>query len=201
MSVELKSLHREAHATVDNSKAVDVAVSMASNQGWFGFKIVGDNIDKNVRPRHQTIDSQTKSLHYFHAFAALDRIDLSLHSEKRPSIDPSLFDLESLLPSSDDICKMKSNFQFHIARVITTFLHCLTPMKAVVPLHIQHQYHREMSRKSTVVRGHIYNIQSYYYTIHIDLLHHNFQRVYDSTALECACVCINAGTPWCTTEE
>ena len=28
---------------------------------WQGFKIVGDNIDKTVRPRHQTTDSPTQS--------------------------------------------------------------------------------------------------------------------------------------------
>ena len=42
-----------------------------------GVKIVGDNIDKNVRPRHQTMEKQTQSLHYFNCFACLDRVDLS----------------------------------------------------------------------------------------------------------------------------
>ena len=26
------------------------------SQAWCGFKLVGDNIDKNVRPRHETIE-------------------------------------------------------------------------------------------------------------------------------------------------
>ena len=60
---------------------------------WFGFKIVGDNIDKNVRPRHQSIDTRTKSLHYFHAFAVLDWVDLSSQSEIRLDVNPHKFDL------------------------------------------------------------------------------------------------------------
>ena len=34
---------------------------------WYGFKLVGDNIDKNVRPRHQTLQRQTQSFHYFNS--------------------------------------------------------------------------------------------------------------------------------------
>ncbi len=41
------------------------------------FKLVGDNIDKEVKPRDMRSDHQTKSLHYFHSYAVLDRIDLS----------------------------------------------------------------------------------------------------------------------------
>ena len=83
--------------------------------GWFGFKIVGDNIDKNVRPRHQTIDTRTQSLHYFHAFAILDRVDLSSQSEIRPDINLHEFDLQMLLPIPEDVLKLKSNFQIHIS--------------------------------------------------------------------------------------
>ena len=39
---------------------------------WVGYKIVGDNVDKNNRPNFQRTDRQTKSLHYFHACAAKD---------------------------------------------------------------------------------------------------------------------------------
>ena len=121
-------------------------------QGWFGFKVVGDNIDKNVHARHQTIDAHTQSLHYFHTFAALDRINLSSCSEIHPDIDPQAFNLESLLPSADDLCELKSNFKVHIARVITAFLPCLKPLRCAVSSHIQHRYSTEMSKKTVVVR-------------------------------------------------
>ena len=41
------------------------------------YKIVGDNIDKNIRPSFQRVSHQTKSLHYFYSFAAMDRINIS----------------------------------------------------------------------------------------------------------------------------
>lgn len=33
------------------------------------YKLVGDNIDKSVKPREMRIDHQTHSLHYFHTYA------------------------------------------------------------------------------------------------------------------------------------
>ena len=39
------------------------------------FKLVGDNIDKNIHPRYQTIKKQTQSLHYFNCYEVLHRVD------------------------------------------------------------------------------------------------------------------------------
>ena len=49
------------------------------------FKIVADNIDKNVRPSYQRINRQTVSLHYVHALAVYDRIDFLALSDVVPS--------------------------------------------------------------------------------------------------------------------
>ena len=46
---------------------------------WQGFKIVGDNIDKTVHSRHQTIDSPTQSLHYFNLTVMLFKIASTRH--------------------------------------------------------------------------------------------------------------------------
>ena len=45
-----------------------------------GYKIVFDNIDKNVKPRH--VNRQTRSLHYVHAYAVKDHIDFSAVSNE-----------------------------------------------------------------------------------------------------------------------
>ena len=55
-----------------------------SDMTWKGFKIVGDNFDKNVKRRHQTINRQTLSLHYFHAFAVKDRINYTTLDDTAP---------------------------------------------------------------------------------------------------------------------
>ena len=37
-------------------------------------KLVGDNINKSIKPRHMRIKSQTHSLHYFHSYVVKDRV-------------------------------------------------------------------------------------------------------------------------------
>lgn len=75
-----------------------------ATQPLHGFCIIGDNIDKNVRPRYQTQCSQTRSLHMFHACAALDRIDLLGLSDQPPSLDvPVTIDPDLLLPQQSDM--------------------------------------------------------------------------------------------------
>ena len=88
---------------------------------WLGFKIVGDHIDKNLRPRHQTIDKQTQSLHYFNCYASLDRVDLSSFSSDRPSVDLQSLDIESVLPSSEDFEQILYNFSVIAGRVLATY--------------------------------------------------------------------------------
>ena len=60
---------------------------LQSDQKWTGFKVVGDNLDMNIRPSFSRLDKKARSLHYFHYYAALDRIDLSSLSDKSPN-DP-----------------------------------------------------------------------------------------------------------------
>uniref|UniRef100_A0A1X7SZV1 Uncharacterized protein n=1 Tax=Amphimedon queenslandica TaxID=400682 RepID=A0A1X7SZV1_AMPQE len=40
-----------------------------NNGTWNGFRIIGDNLDKNVKPRYRRIDHGTDSLHFFHIYA------------------------------------------------------------------------------------------------------------------------------------
>lgn len=51
------------------------------------FILTVDNIhvDKNVTPRDMTLHHQTKSLHYFHTFAALNCNDVTVLSEEAPT--------------------------------------------------------------------------------------------------------------------
>lgn len=42
------------------------------------FKIVGDNIDKHIKPREMRMDLQAKDMHYFNLYAVRDRVDVSI---------------------------------------------------------------------------------------------------------------------------
>ena len=82
--------------------------------GWTGFKIVSDNIDKNLRPSYQRINHQTVSLHYFHSCAVGDRIDISFLSDiakSHVSLCPS-----AILQSADDLDAIKKELQVLVSR-------------------------------------------------------------------------------------
>lgn len=112
------------------------------------YKLVGDNIDKDVKPRQMRFDYQTRSLHYFHTYALQDRVDLSsLSDEPRPL--PTPIDLTVILPDkADDEC-LQNNFAILMSRVVCKYVPFFSRYKA--ERHIKHEYSRQMSHKSVVV--------------------------------------------------
>ena len=68
---------------------------------WSGFKLVGDNIDKNFRRSFYRHNRQTISMHAFHTYAVKDRIDLSSLSDAPPS--GAKVDIAKLLICQADI--------------------------------------------------------------------------------------------------
>lgn len=99
-----------------NSEATEVPTS--GNHGimchWEGYILVGDNIDKNIRPSFQRIDKTTRSLHHFHVYAVLDRVDFSGLSDTTPTT--TVVDPLSLLPSNNDIARLKQEMSILISR-------------------------------------------------------------------------------------
>ena len=73
---------------------------------WKGFKLVGDNIDKSIRPSFQRYSNTTNSLHYFHYYALLDRLDLSKCLESLPT---TVLNLRQLLVNSNDIQQIEND--------------------------------------------------------------------------------------------
>lgn len=118
---------------------------------WHGFKLVGDNIDKNVRRRHQTIDRSTQSLHYFNTFAVEDRIDFSGLSELRPNISLNDMSPEQLLPSHDDLSNLLANLGVLVSHILTEHLPAMKHLAPAVDKHIKHKYYSQMSKASVVV--------------------------------------------------
>lgn len=115
---------------------------------WHGFKIIGDNIDKNIRPRHQTLDSNTN---YFQAYAVKDRVNCSSLSDVTPDINLTAIDVKSLLLNQDHLKELKSNFTVLIARILVAHVPAFERYASVVPPHILHQFSDEMKERSEVV--------------------------------------------------
>ena len=55
------------------------------------FKIVGDNIDKEVRPKNMRSDYQARSLHYFHSYAVKDRVNLDNFEDQHQTSAPLIW--------------------------------------------------------------------------------------------------------------
>jgi len=89
-----------------------------------GYIIVGDNIDKNVRPSFQRRDHQTESMHCFHSYAVASRIDLSQFSDTLP---PATVSPESVLPNNSDLLQLYNDFEILVSRytiVLVAFTNC-----------------------------------------------------------------------------
>lgn len=96
-----------------------------------------------------TLDSQTKSLHYVHAYAVKDRIDYSCYSGNR---DAGEWELYSILPTHQDYLSLKERFVVHVLRIIVMHLTFFKKdFKGLVPKHLPHRYSSEMSERSEVV--------------------------------------------------
>ena len=142
--------------------------STASEPKLKTFKLVGDNIDKNVRPREMRVDHQTRSLHYFHVYAVRDRVDLTNFSSDIHLPDIGSIQLSNFLPSSQDETVLRSNFSILIGRILMKYIPFFEKFgQDCLERHIMHEYSEEMSKKSEVVCkpsfAQYFSIINYYY--------------------------------------
>ena len=79
------------------------------------LKLVGDNVDSMFKQRYMRSDKhKAGGIHYFHTYAACDRIDFSLLSERFPEPNslPRAEDVAlSLLPSNKDDKAIGKHFE------------------------------------------------------------------------------------------
>ena len=118
------------------------------------FKIVGDNIDKHIKPRYMRTGHKGKSLHYFHSFAVHNRINVdNFSTERAPSCLPSPnYVAKSLLPTTSDDDVVVQNVKILFSRVLTETLPFFnSSFSDLVIKNIRHRRYVEMSSKSVVV--------------------------------------------------
>lgn len=138
----------------ESSQQFDAAAS-TSTQLQLSYKLVGDNIDKSVKTRYMCLEGgHNQSLHYFHCFAVLNRIDFTEFPDVQPQLclnSPDNIAL-TLLPSAEDDQTLKNLFMTHVSRILCTHIPFFkASFEDVVEWHIVHQYYQEMSTKSQVV--------------------------------------------------
>ena len=127
------------------SSSGDAAASRSVNTG---YKMVFDNIDMNVKPRHMTSDRQTRSLHYVQSYAVKDRVNYDNLSNELPT-EVCVFDI---LPTNEDYEFLKRNFTILLSRVIVKFIPYFTSdYNELLTKHIPHEHSTEMATKSETV--------------------------------------------------
>ena len=122
-----------------------------NNPTLLTYRLVGDNIDKNIKPRNMTSEHQTRSLHYFHSYAVRDRIDLSDVSSEQPTPNISEMNMEDLLPSNDDHVVLHENVAILIGRILRKHMPFFKKFGTGLGRHIFHQHYDDLSSKSDVV--------------------------------------------------
>lgn len=104
------------------------------------------------------LNTGNQLLHYFHFFAASNRIDVCNLSIK-PPLAPVITPKEcatSLLPTAEDDKAILDNFITLISRTLAAHLELLGfDCSKLVEWHIPHEYEEQMSRKSKVVSTHM----------------------------------------------
>ena len=137
------------HSSSLNSQ-LDLDIELQRRSVWCGFVLVGDNIDKSVYARHQTMESRNRSLHYFNSCAVLDRCDFSHLSDFQSPPDRNSYDVSHLLPSNEDLEAILLHFATLVGRMLT--IHVPGFEKYISwTSQIKHKYCTEMKRKSDVV--------------------------------------------------
>lgn len=156
-SVDFPSSPEYSSLTASSDESVDTDHQSAIEANSFpSFKIIGDNLDKTIRPRDMRHDHQTKSLHYFHMYAVRDRVNLRAASNAASLPDASV-NLVAILPTRSDEERLRQNFAILIARVIKKLMQFFKTFGRGLEKHILHDEYTAMSQKSEVVNFAIYN--------------------------------------------
>ena len=114
------------------------------------LKFWGDNVDKMQKVRDLRSDHKGDMLHMFSILVARSRtpaphLPLEGQLSKLSEVPEEFF-----LPTSEDVCKVKSNLVIIVSRVLTKYFSQLAPFSKVVQKHILHLYSAEMSNKFDV---------------------------------------------------
>eukprot|EP00731_Ephydatia_muelleri_P020858 Em0013g585a len=150
-SDESDDIPSEPNEYPPQSTPVPAGIGNEGNEEWYGFRLVGDNVDKNVKPRDMRLNSQTTSLHYFHTYAVKDRICFSHLSTDPIEIVQDSINFEMFYPTVGDNTQLVSNLETLVARMFVQRIPGLQSLSAEATHHIKHLYSKQMALKSEVV--------------------------------------------------
>jgi hypothetical protein len=120
-----------------------------------GISFCWDNIQKEVRARHQTSEHGDKFLIWANAFAVLNRIavDMAVQGPLRTAKEIPLTDI---LPSPQDFKELHSRLVVMVTRILVECVPYFNDSRDQVVDHIGHMYSDEMGSTSKVVMNNIH---------------------------------------------
>ena len=107
-----------------------------------GYKVIFDNINKNVARRFMRNEHQSHSLHYVNSYAVKHRLEFSNLSSQRAT-NINIFDV---IPDEEEHKYLKSDVAVFIARMIVEYIQLFHEHYESLPLkHISHIFSKKMS--------------------------------------------------------
>lgn len=104
------------------SVQIERCIGMPDLMKHKGFRLCGDNLDKNVHTRHMRLERRNKSLHYFHLYAVENCVDFVSQTPDNSNITDVRSVVESLLPTPHDDTLLKKNISVLVSRALCKHL-------------------------------------------------------------------------------
>ena len=114
-------------------------------------RIVGDNIDFEVRARVQDKEHGNRSIHWTHQFAIKDKVVDKQLDSKKSKLPAKQLQLAELLQTKSVMERLKSRFAVLASHVLVKYIEKLKCLKSCTIKHIKHAYSKEMKAKSETV--------------------------------------------------
>ena len=92
------------------------------------YDVIGDNMDLMKSPSNMSSKQQRESLHWFLNVAVQRRVVSSLPDD-RPIADIMAVPNHAFIPSTNDCDALERNWIFHIVKVVTKYIDCLSRIK------------------------------------------------------------------------
>lgn len=75
-----------------------------------GYKLVGDNVDILIKPRHSTISDGNKDLHYYNCMAVKNRVSGNHPEAEQPMGTVDSVPWSKYLPTAEDNAQLKNEW-------------------------------------------------------------------------------------------
>ena len=141
--------------TLSSQESPNQIEESCTSSNIYSFKLVGDNIDFTIKARYNRVDNhKNQSLHYFHYMSVCDRINFNHLSITKPHMCLNSANKIALLllPSKKCDNRLIRDLAVLVSQIIVSYMpYFHSAFSDVVTWHIEHDYYKEMSRKSQVV--------------------------------------------------